>query len=320
MFLSLKVIVSVILMLNFSVPLWALVTELNHSEDAMIILVINMTLVNFVFSLVFFAMGISDVAFFGDVPLPLCATLHYLLLGVFIAGKVAAFFLAVDQFVAVADSLRYNTLMDVWTGRMRIITWSAVPLVALVGVVSYHLDLETAEEFDRRMYGTERVLEFCSWDLHAHVVMLISEALVFLLSLSSACLFVYTAIIGMQHEKTLARRRPDEPESFFILRLKSFRRIIKVLIVLLAVDIIGVVIRIASRWSPQIELKVLNVLRILCVAVEGWTYGLNNPAVRRTIRNILGFTNEIEAERQQARQPVVSNGGTRVQVPDIDEG
>ena len=288
MMLSLKIAVAALLLLNYSVPLWVLGSDEDLRDHPMVMLVTNLTLVDFVFALVFLVMGLADVVSPEGVPLPVCASMHYIFTGMILAWKVATLFLAVDQFVAVVHSLRYTEIMSTWVNRMLVITWSCVPILSLLGLVCHQLGLESSAEFDRRVFGIEEEIRLCRWELHSHVFMLVLEMLMLLLSLITAGLFVYAAAQGMAHERHLVTQDQEAQGGFFLLRFKSFKRIVKVLFLVITIDIVGAGVRIGSRWSPGPELRVLHKLRILCIAGEGWVYGLNNPAIRRAIAKFLG--------------------------------
>ena len=306
MLLSLKVTVGGLLTLNFFVPLWILGRNARLREEPMVLLVINLVLIGFAFALAFFITGMADVVFPGGVPPPVCATLHYIMCGLVIAWKMAMLFLAVDQFVAVVHCLRYNFILNTLANRLVAITWCCVPLFCLLGLICYQLDLESSAEFDRRVYGIQHDIQECRWELHSHAYILAFEVVLLVLSIISAGLFVYTATQGMLQERRLAQRRQEDQGDLFLLRFKSFRRIVKILLLVATIDIIGKTLRISSRGSPQLEVKIINMLRIPFMAGEAWVYGLSNVTIRKAIRDFFvgcRCVNPTADERNPAGQP-----------------
>ncbi|KAF0287212.1 hypothetical protein FJT64_014317 [Amphibalanus amphitrite] len=255
----------------------------------MIRLVINLTVVCFAFSLTFLTMGLADVVYADGVPLPICATIHYIFCALLIGWKLATLFLATDQLIAVVHSLRYNDIMATWTRRMIAITWAYVLFQAMIGLICYQLGLESVVEFDRRAFGVRYDTRMCKFELHSHAFMIWFEAHLLVLSLFSAGMFVYTAAQGIQQERRQPRRQLRGGHGgIFVLRFKSFQRIVKVMLVVIAFDVIGTVLRLVSRWSPLMGLKIIHLLRILSIAGEVWIYGLSNPAIRRAFRYFFG--------------------------------
>ena len=283
MLLWLRVAVGIILTVSFSVPFAIIASNGSLREEPMTLLVINMTLVDFVFGVLFFATGLADVVFSAAVPAPLCASLQYLMLGCAIAGKAATLCLALDQFCAVVFSLRYCTIMSAWVDRLVALTWSCALLVALFGLVCYQLGLESSLEFNHRVLGVERHVSQCRWELNAHLFMVVVEVLLLLLSLCSGLLFVYTAVQGARHEWR------HQPNNRLFLRFKSFQRIVKVLLIVIAIDVVAAGVRIGSRWTAHQEVTMfIQQLRVLCLIAEGWAYGLSYPAVRSAISSFFG--------------------------------
>ena len=83
------------------------------------------------------------------------------------------------------------------------------------------------------------------------------------------------------------------------MRFKSFKRLVKVLLMLLAIDIIGAGFRVSSRWLLQSTmLTIIHYLRILGLTVECWTYGFSHRTVRNTIREFFG----LRENRMEGRQ------------------
>ncbi|KAF0304637.1 hypothetical protein FJT64_002683 [Amphibalanus amphitrite] len=259
MLLWLRVAVGATLTVSFAVPLGIIARDGSLREEPMTLFVINMTLVDLVFGALFMATGLADVVFASGVPAPLCATLQYLLFGCGVAWKAATLLLVA-------------------------LTWCCVPLMGAFGFTCYRLGLESSVAFDRRVLGVERHISQCRWELNAHLFMVVSEVAVLLLSLCSGVLFVYTAVQGARHEWRL------HPNNRLLVRFKSFQRIVKVLLVVVTIDVVAAGVRVGSRWSAQLYATTLvQLLRVLCLLVEGWTYGLTQPAVRSALSTFFGW-------------------------------
>ncbi|KAF0301618.1 hypothetical protein FJT64_026140 [Amphibalanus amphitrite] len=171
--------------------------------------------------------------------------------------------------------------------RMLFISWSWIPIVSLHGFVCHQLGLETSQEFDQRVLGVQETARECRWVKVALETATFFEVVQLLMSLTSTALFIYAATKGFQHEQR-NRRRPASPDgrtnSNFVLRFKSFKRIVKVILTVLVLDIIGTGFRINHRWRPQLALnQLVHLMRMLLVVVEAWTYGLSYPSVRSAI-------------------------------------
>ncbi|KAF0291740.1 hypothetical protein FJT64_010196 [Amphibalanus amphitrite] len=79
---------------------------------------------------------------------------------------------------------------------------------------------------------------------------------------------------GLKHEKRIAGDNTSRQTENFVLRFKSFRRIVKLLLIFLIIDIIGTVIHIISRCS---------------LVVEYWAYGISNAIIPKAIKKFFGF-------------------------------
>ena len=286
---SFKVFVGVLLMTNFSLPLTVIASNRRLHTESMNMLVLNMV-TYYIFGTTMFLIGMADVLYPDGVPPPTCAATVYISMAFGVGLKTATLFLAVDQFIAVVHSLRYCAIMDVWTKRFITINWICIALMALLGLTCYQLDLETNAEFYHRLFGIQPSDEECRLVLMAHASTVVFELAVFFISITSAALFIYTAIQGVKQERRISRSNSVDTSSRFFLRFKSFKRIVRVLLTLLAPDIIGAGFRIASGWFPQLAAtQLLHLVRLICLVIEGWTYGLSSPAVRTAIANYFGF-------------------------------
>ena len=284
----LKTLIGLLLMLNFSLPLAAILSDGRLPEEPMPLLILNMSLADYVFGSSLFAIGVADLAYSGAAPRALCAGLQYTILGAALTAKAANLLLAVDQFVGVVHCIRRGVIMHRWLGALLAACWSLLPLMWLLGAAAYHLGLETRAEFNQRVFGVTP-LEECRWAVTAEAALLTMETLLFLLTICSAALFIYTAVQGLQRERLLAQAGEDASASLFFLRFKSFKRIVKIVLSLLVLDIVGSAFRLSSLWSPmQLGMQVVHLTRMLSLLVEGWTYGLSYPVVREAVLTFFG--------------------------------
>ena len=311
----LKMLVGMFLMLNFAVPLLAIARDYAHLlEEPVPLLVFNMTAAKFVFGTLLLVIGALDVLFAGGVPLPLCVSVQYLAMGSALALKAATVYLAVDQFVAIVHPLHYCNTMRDWVRRMLFLTWCWIPSIGLYGLICYQLGMETAQDFDHRMFGTQGSVQECHWTQAAFVVTIFLEGQLLLMSLTSATLFVYTAFKGLQQQRRDNRRGHVNETSQFFLRFKSFKRIVKVLLTLLMLDIIGSGFRISNHWWPLLTLsRVMSFLRLFFIVVEAWTYGIGYRPVRDAIRQLVcGRAGQQDArERPEVRRQRMPREGHR---------
>ena len=284
----LKAGIGFLLMLNFSLPLAVLLGDFSVPEEPMLLLILNMTIADYLFGSMVFLIGTADMIYSLATPLPLCASMMYVILGASLTVKAANLLLAVDQFIAVVYPLHHETIMDTWKTRMVAISWIFLPAMCLFGFVAYQLDLETSAEFSLRTFGLTAVDE-CRLAKISELALLATEAGLFILSCASAALYIYTAIQGMKQERRDARRGEVDQTSFFFLRFKSFKRIVKIVLSLLVLDIVFSALRLSSRWhQQQAVMRAANQVRLLFVIIEGWTYGLHYPAFRSAFTRFFG--------------------------------
>ena len=84
------------------------------------------------------------------------------------------------------------------------------------------------------------------------------------------------------------------------------------LLVLLAFDILGCVVRIASRWYPQSTVATLFQLpRFIGLVIECWTYGLGHATVRTQLQKYL--------RRRRRREDAPSPGRRPPELPTIHQ-
>ena len=295
---AMKVLISLLLMANFSVPLTVIASNRRLLDEPMNLLVFNMAVAYYMFAVAFFVIGMTDVLYPEGVPPPVCAAAMYFSMAAAVGLKITNLALATDQFIGVVHSLRYFSIMNVWKWRLVAITWICMALMGLFCLVCYYLGLETSDELYHRLFDVQPSNEECRLPKVAHVTNVVVELVLLLTSLSSGALFIHTAIQGVKQEKRTSNSNIIDTSSRFFVRFKSFKRIVKVLLTVLALDILGTGFRVARGWNPHMTAnQLMHLLRVFLLILEGWTYGLSSPAVRAAIRSYFGCL--------QRRTPVV---------------
>ena len=303
----LRISLAGLLTLVFAVPLAALAKNRTIRDEPVGMLVLNMTLTAFLFSSLFVFTVAVDLATANNTPPVLCLSVISLGTSLLVAFKLSTLCLAVEQLIAVAFSLHHFSVMDRWTKRMLTLTWLFAFANTFFGLLCYYLDMETTTEFDSRVFDVDDDVKQCRWKRQANVFMIFNEAFLFLFSISSCALLIYTAFQGIKHERRLVLIQVNNQPQQFVMRFKSFKRIVKVLLTMLVVDIVGTGFRISSHWLIQSPLITLvHYLRILLLIVEYWTYGLSHTTVRNTLKAFFGIPeNQIHPEEHAlpVRQP-----------------
>ena len=133
-----KAFIGFLLMLSFSLPLAVILGDFGIPDEPMLLLILNMTLADYLFGSTLFMMAMTDVIHSEDTPLPLCASIQYLIFGAGLASKTATLFLAVDQFIGVVHPLHHKIIMDNWKKTMVAIPWCSLLVSCFLGFVAYH--------------------------------------------------------------------------------------------------------------------------------------------------------------------------------------
>ena len=278
----------ILMMLVFLVLLLILVSKRSIREEPRGVLVIIMTLLGFAVPGTLFTVATADVVTGEATPLTFCCGVMSLAVGVAIAFKMSALFLAVDQYVAVVHCLHYYTIMEHWIQRMVGMICGCILFCVIFGLACFHLGLENTAEFHQRMFGVQRNLTRCSWEQLAGVYVLFGEIFLLVLAIATCALALYTAVVGLKYEKSITQQQVTPETRRFVTSFKSFKQIVKVLLVLLALDILSGVVRIASRWyPPSTVINLVQLPRLVGVIIECWTYGLGHATVRAHLRKHL---------------------------------
>ena len=302
--MGLKAIVGFLLMLCFSLPLTVIVQEERGvPEEPMVLFILNMTLANYMFGSAIFMIAMADMIYSEATPLPLCASLQNMALGSALASKTSILFLAVDQYVGVVHSLHHQTIMHGWKYRMVISSWSILLFKWFFGFVAYQLDFETSAEFSYRKFGLPP-LDECRLAKISEASLLLVEVVLFLLSSLAAVFYIYTAVQGMRHSRRIAPLGEADQTSLFFLRFKAFKRIVKIVLALLVLDIVFSVFRLASRWHDErVLIQIAHLVRLLCIVIEEWTYGLQYPAIQSTFWKFFGRSRRAMVQPDPQEQP-----------------
>ena len=300
----LKAIVGILMMLCFSFPLTVIIQqERGVPEEPMVLLILNLTLANYMFGSAAFMIAMADMIYSEATPLPLCASLANMALGSALTAKISNLFLAVEQYVGVVHSLHHQTIMHDWKHKMVIISWSIFIFKCFFGFVAYQLDFETNAEFSHRTFGLP-LLDECRLAKISEASLMLVEVVLFLLSSLSAALYVYTAVQGMKHSRRIAPLGEADQTSFSFLRFKSFKRIAKIVLSLLVLDIVFSVFRLASRWHDERALmQIAHLVRLLSIVIEEWTYGLQYPAIQSTSWKFFGRSRREMVHPDPQEQP-----------------
>ena len=276
--------VGIVLSLVFAVPLAIIAKRPALCEESLVMLVINMTLTALSFAFLFAINSASDMVTGENTSVLFCLPVLSIGSSAFVAIKLSTFFLAVEQFVAIVYPLRHFSIMSRWVKKMIALNWLFILAHGLFCLISFFSGLESTLEFDKRVFGVEHHVTQCRWERLANVYMLSVEICLLLFSVSTCALLIYTAVQGIKHERRIAQDDITSQTQHFVTHFKSFKRIVKVLMTLVVIEIVGAGFRIGSRWLLQSPLfSIIHNLRMLAVIVECWVYGYNSTTVRTAI-------------------------------------
>ncbi|KAF0309398.1 hypothetical protein FJT64_019492 [Amphibalanus amphitrite] len=305
MFESLRVGISALLCLVFAVPLAIIAKNRELREEPMVILVLNMTASALLFSSTFVVVSVGDILTSNDIPPLLCCLFVSVGTSSLGAFKLSALFLAVEQFVAVNFSLRHFAIMSRWAKRLICLTVIFWVVSTLFGIICYLLGLETIEEFDQRMFSIHNHHEQCKWERSANIFMFYSENCMLVCCLGTCALLIHTAVQGMKHQNRISQENGGNTSLLFMVRYKSFKRIVKVLLTIVVIDLVGTGFRVASRWFVQSPVfTIVHYLRILFLIIECWTYGLSHLTIRNAMKSFFGFRqSRVVPDETEDQQP-----------------
>ena len=291
--------IGIVLSLVFAAPLAIIAKRPALCKEPLVMLVINMTFTAFSFGFLFTIGSTVDMVTGDNTPELFCLPFISIGTSTFVAIKLSTLFLAVDQFVAIVYPLHHCAIMSRWVKKMITLNWLFVLAHGLFSMISFLSGLESTLEFDKRVFGVEHHVTQCRWERMPHVYMLSVEICLLLFSVSTCALLIYTAVQGIKHERRIAQDDITSQTQHFVTHFKSFKRIVKVLMILVVIDIVGGGLRIGSRWlMPTTLLDIIHHLRALSVISECWVYGYNSTTVRNAITAFFSRPSE-----EQDREP-----------------
>ena len=84
------------------------------------------------------------------------------------------------------------------------------------------------------------------------------------------------------------------------MRYKSFKRIVKLLIIFLTIDILGTAIHLSSHWiNLPPPFHFIEIGRIICLVIEYWAYGISNAIINKAIRSFFGCRPDREEHQER---------------------
>ena len=282
----LHIAVGSLLMLLFLVLLLILARKRSIRDEPRGVLVILLTLLGFVVACILPTVAVINIV---TGPATSCHSVVSFGLGVIVAFKMTALFLAVDQFVAIVHCLHYYTIMDDWIQRMIGVVCGCILLFGIFGLVCFHFEMENAMEYQHRVFGVKSYPTHCSYKQLPNVYMATVEITMLVLAIAACVLVLYTAILGLRHKRSITQQEEVTQETqLFMTNLKSFKKIIQALLVLFVVDIGCCIVRVISLWFPQSTVTaLLRLLRFIGLVIECWTYGLGHATIRAELRRYL---------------------------------
>ena len=274
-----------LLVLVFLVLVLVLASSRNIRAEPRGVLVIMLALLGLIIACVFITSTVTDMV---AGPLAFCHSVMTFGMGAVVAFKMTSLFLAFDQFVAVLHCLYYDIIMEDWIRRMAGMVCGCVLFFWMFGLACFHFEMESTSEFYHRVFGADNHPTHCSWKQMPNIYTATAEVTVLVLVTVTCSLALYTAVLGLRYEKCITQREDVQETRRFITSYKSFKQIVKVLLVLFTVDIVGRVVRIVSFWFPlSIAVTLFQLLNFIGFIIECWTYGLGHVTVRAQIRRYL---------------------------------
>ena len=277
-----KVATGSLLLINCSITVIVFgVTPSLHGEPVAMF-VANLCVTDMTFGFLLALIGLTDALLEPPVPAPLCNSLQVVVLAAAISLKVAQMFVALDMLVAVVKPLHYHLIMDEWMRRMLAAPWLVLLANILLGGLLSALRLESAYEYGLRQGWLTEVGTDCRWELVPSLFTFIMEAQLFILSSVSGGAFIYASVIGIRQARVIAEHGEQNSvdRAFFLRRFKSLKKIARIVLLFISLDIIGAGSRMGARWFhiPLLS-SAIHFFRLLFIGVESWVYGLNNVSL-----------------------------------------
>ena len=302
-----KVAVGALVMATFALPLISFFKFSRLRDEPMAVLVASLAGFDFLFGILLTSLGLLEILL-GYVPF--CTAFQYLVVASAGAVKVATLGLAVDQYTAVTNPLKYYCLMEDRLRWLIAAGWFQFFQLTGVGGAFHAAGALTWYEFANPgdQNGTA-VFAGCRWEPRlSSTHMFVFESEVFLCSVATSLLMLYTARVGRQQGRKLRRRKQRGAQTGsehdrFIENFRNFQKILKLLSLSLVLDVTTPVFRLYQRWHAMPTIAgILHVLRLGCTILEGMTYGLMNGSLRRAYKDLLGLPdNKVRQAPMQVR-------------------
>ncbi|KAF0308849.1 Protein phosphatase 1 regulatory subunit 27 [Amphibalanus amphitrite] len=281
----LKTLVGLLLTVNYSLPLFTILSDRRLWEEPVAVLAGNMSFVCLFMGVNLSLTGAYDLLQLDMVAL--CRTLQYTGIGFGVASKTAQLCMAVDQFVAISRPLQHLSLMAGARCWLVAATWATWALQFALSSLTGALDLVTvADSAHGRGNGTA-VYPGCRWETHYSVVFaMIVEVELVSFSLATIGLFSYTFWVGYRTSRRLSRRVHElqndvaqlQESRNFLRNYRVFKRVVLVFLLTVAMDILSPENGLTALHQAALDGN-LPVVRILtrfgadlnCRDTDSWT-------------------------------------------------
>ena len=293
---SLKLAIGLLVAANFFLPLFTVVRTESLHDEPMAVLAGNMALSCFLFGLNLAATGVANMI--GGEPPWMCASMNYWGMGLVATFSASQVAMAVDQFVAVVHPLHYYLRMGRYLGPLQVAVWTYGGLFTLLGFICYQLSLPTFAEVAMAAAASQNATnvtyEGCRWETGmADAFTIVSQLGLTTISLTTAGLFLYTAVIGircsnqLKRDLSLGEGLPPQDQRFQG-NFRLFKRIAAALSLTVVMDLIGPTFRTLNRWWPMPKLTgFIQLAWLTGLIFQGWAYGLLNAQLRAAYKKTL---------------------------------
>ncbi|KAF0310342.1 hypothetical protein FJT64_018626 [Amphibalanus amphitrite] len=291
-----KIAVGAILMVDYSIPLLIVLLRRSLWDEPMVLLVANLCALNFAFGLSLSSIGLLDLVWQPPPAVP-CAVIMASSAGGAVSVKLTHVALALDQYLAISRPLHYYPRMEPIAAPFALFSWAWAALHTAAGLAGSLAGLETSAQRVERLTNATSPFTGCRWErVLPGAFMMVSELEVFLSSVCTCSIFIYAGYVGWREKQRMEaarapsrRDRPQPEESFFLANFSAFKRVLRLMLLVLTVDVVGSVLRLSSPWYPAPQLNgLVHQLRLSLGVVEGWVYGLQNGKMRAAYREALG--------------------------------
>ena len=292
-----KIAVGAILMVDYSLPLVIVLRRRSLWDEPMVLLVADLCALNLSFGTSHTIVGLMDVLWHPPPDVP-CAAVMSSSAGSAISIKLTHVALALDQYVAISRPLHYYPRMEKIAGPFVLFSWAWAALHMAGGLSTHLAGLETAADVaERASNTTASPFSGCRWErVMPSSFMAFCEVEVFLFSVCTSSIFMYTGLVGWREQRRMkaararSRREPAQrEETQFLDKFRAFKRVLRLMFLALTLDVVGSLLRLSSPWYPMPQLNgIIHQLRLSLGVVEGWVYGLHNRKMKAAYVDALG--------------------------------